>query len=86
MHSPKPTKVIVEKTPTQEFVGKLFIPDLNRVKPMDGKVIAVGANVKDLRVGDHVLVEWRHGGTEQFSRNGKDYWLLNERQVLAIVG
>jgi chaperonin GroES len=84
--SPSPTKVIVEKTPEQTHAGALFIPTSARVKPMDGMVVAVGSRVHNLAVGDVVLVEWRSGGTHQFSHDGKDYWLLNERQILAVVG
>ena len=53
---------------------------------MDGRVVAVGSKIQDISVGNIVLVEWRNGGTEQFSHDGKDYWLLNERQILAVIG
>jgi chaperonin GroES len=86
MLAPRPTKVIVEKTPEQTHAGGLYIPPNARVKPMDGRVIAIGSGVHDVKVGDVVLVGWRNGGTEQFSHDGKDYWLLNERQILAVVG
>lgn len=86
VHTPGPNKVIVEKTPEQAFAGNLFIPPQARVKPMDGRVVAVGSKIQDLQPGNIVLVEWRNGGTEQFSHGDKDYWLLNERQILAVVG
>ena len=85
--APGPRKVVVEKTPKQAFAGALFIPEQARVLPMDGTVRAVGSKVsKDITVGSTVLVEWRHGGTQQFEHEGKEYWLLNEPQVVAIIG
>jgi co-chaperonin GroES (HSP10) len=81
MQPPSPTKVIVEQTPAQ--AGALFIPEAARVKPMDGIVHSVGSGVRELRAGDHVLVNWQNGGTGDFHHGGKDYWLLNENQVLA---
>ena len=80
-----PKKVLVEQSPPQTHSGNLFIPQSAQVRPMDGTVVAIGSGIRDLEVNYKVLVGWQHGGTETFTMDGKDYWLLNEWQVLAIL-
>lgn len=80
-----PAKVIVEQSVPPERSELLFIPEAARIKPMDGVVRAVGSKVTRLHEGDRVLVSWQHGGTEQFTHEGKDYWLLHEHQIIAVL-
>lgn len=83
MQAPSPTKLIVEQATPPEFAGGLFIPPQARMRPMDGTVRAVGSAVREIREGDKVIVQWQHGGTQTFEHDDHNYWLLNERQVLA---
>ena len=48
-----------------------------------GKVIAVGPNVKDVKEGDVVLVEWP--ATIQTKLDGVPFFLIREQHVVAVV-
>ena len=85
LRSPHPKKVIVERMPAPVQSGAIFIPEEARQKGMDGKVVAIGNDVRDLEVNQQVLVNWQYGGTDAFTRDGLDYWVLNEHQVLAVI-
>lgn len=61
----------------------LYLPADAKEKPQMAKVVAVGKDVKEVKKGDTVL----HG---QYSSNevkvdGKDYVVLKEEDVLAVV-
>ncbi len=42
----------LEKTP-----GGIYVPDVAKEKPQKGEVIAVGSEVKEVKVGDTVLFD-----------------------------
>ncbi len=72
--------------------GGIFIPDNAKEKPQRGKVIAVGAGRRsdsgeliapEVKEGDIVLYG-KYSGTE-VSVDGKDYLILRESDVLAIL-
>ena len=48
-------RIVVERDPTLEQYGSLVIPETARTKPQAGRVIAVGAEVDTVRMGDRVL-------------------------------
>ncbi|WP_278914618.1 co-chaperone GroES [Deinococcus wulumuqiensis] len=82
---------IVEET-EQKTAGGLYVPDSAKEKSQRGKVVAVGAGKMtdegkripmDINVGDTVYFA-KYGGTE-VSLEGKNYSLLSERDILAIV-
>lgn len=72
-------------------VGSLFVPDTAKEKPQQGKVIAVGEGRRDgdklipltVKVGDTILYG-KYSGTE-IKYNDKEYLILSETDVLAIV-
>ena len=87
-------KVLVERV-KQELKTKagIFIPEnATQEKPVEGKVIAVGSGSRDengkvhpldVKKGDNILfAKW--GGTE-VKINGKEYLILKESDILAIV-
>ncbi|SEI88477.1 chaperonin GroES [Deinococcus reticulitermitis] len=82
---------IIEET-EQKTAGGLYVPDSAKEKSQRGKVIAVGAGkmtddgkriTMDVNVGDTVYFA-KYGGTE-VTLEGKNYSLLSERDILAIV-
>ncbi len=82
---------IVEET-EQKTAGGLYVPDTAKEKSQRGKVVAIGAGKMtdegkripmDINVGDTVYFA-KYGGTE-VSLEGKNYSLLSERDILAIV-
>ena len=70
----------------------LVIPDTAKEKPQEGKVVAAGpgrVDDKGVRVPmdvqvDDVVIFSKYGGTEVHYQ-GKDYLLLNARDILAVV-
>ena len=65
----------------------IIIPDNAKEKPQKGTVVAVGNGKKDepltVKVGDTVLYG-KYGGTE-LKLEGKDYLMMRESDILAIV-
>ena len=72
-------------------VGSLYVPDTAKEKPQQAKVIAVGEGRKDgkdiipltVKAGDVVLYG-KYSGTE-IKHEDKDYLILSENDILAIV-
>ena len=85
-------RVLVEMLEEEvEKVGSLFVPDTAKEKPQQGKVIAVGEGKRDgdklvpptVKVGDKVLFS-KYGGTE-IKYDGKEYLILSENDILAVI-
>jgi len=85
-------RIIVEIVePDEEKVGSIYVPDTAKEKPQQGKVIAVGDGRRDgkdiipltVKVGNIVLFG-KYSGAE-IKHDGKDYLIINEGDVLAIV-
>lgn len=82
---------IIEET-EQKTAGGLYVPDTAKEKSQRGKVIAVGSGktldsgakvALEVTVGDTVYFA-KYGGTE-VTLDGKNYSILAERDILAIV-
>lgn len=93
MIKPLADRVLIEpaeaETKTQ---SGLYIPDNAKEKPMQGKVIAVGAGKKndkgetippEVKVGDVVLYG-KYSGTE-VNAVGKTYLIVKESDIFAIL-
>ncbi|CAM4035375.1 co-chaperone GroES [Deinococcus marmoris] len=82
---------IVEET-EQKTAGGLFVPDSAKEKSQRGKVIAIGTG-KMLDNGTRVALDVKEGDTVYFAKyggtevtlEGKNYSILAERDILAIV-
>ena len=65
----------------------IIIPDTAKEKPQKGIVVAVGPGTKEnpvtLAIGDTVLYG-KYAGTE-LQHDGKDYLIMKENDILAIV-
>ncbi|MDZ8119199.1 co-chaperone GroES [Pontiella agarivorans] len=87
-------RVLVEPVKEEEAVkGGIIIPDSAKEKPQEGKVIAVGTGKIDengkavpfnVKKGDIVLMP-KYGGTE-VKVDGKEYQIMREDDILAIIG
>ena len=87
-------RVLLElKESTEEMRGGIYIPDSAKEKPQEYTVIALGTGKNDdngnqipfdVKVGDIVLTS-RYGGTE-VKVDGKEYKVVNQEDILAIVG
>ena len=85
---PLADRVLVLPAPAEEkTIGGIIIPDTAKEKPQKGVVVAVGPGTKDnpmtLKVGD-VVIYGKYAGTE-FHLEGKDYMIMRENDVIAII-
>jgi len=90
---PLADRVVVEPLEAAEkTAGGLYIPDNAKEKPQKGKIIAVGPGkasdagtlIKmEVKAGDTVLYG-KYSGTE-VQVDGKDYLIMRESDILAIV-
>ena len=94
MLKPLGDRVLVEiiEEAEQKTAGGLYVPDTAKEKSQRGKVVAVGSGkvldngtriALDVKDGDTVYFA-KYGGTE-VSLEGKNYSILAERDILAIV-
>ena len=91
---PLQDRILVERIEEeQKTAGGIIIPDTAKEKPVEGRVASVGRGkvnddgsirTLDVKPGDRVLFG-KYGGTE-VKLEGKDYVILREDDVLAIVG
>jgi len=91
---PLQDRILVERiAEEQKTAGGIIIPDTAKEKPVEGRVVAVGRGkigddgsirALDVKPGDRVLFG-KYGGTE-VKVDQKDYVILREDDVLAVVG
>ncbi len=86
---PLADRVLVEPSAAEtKTASGIIIPDTAKEKPQEGTVVAAGNGKKDepltVKVGDRVLYG-KYGGTE-IKHEGKDYLIMRESDIYAIVG
>ena len=95
MSSLKPLgdKVVVEPSEREAMTASgIVLPDTAKEKPQEGTVTAVGPG-KLLESGERVALEVKEGDQVLFSKysgtefrlEGKDYLILSERDILAVL-
>lgn len=72
-----------EEAATKTASG-LYLPDKATEKPKIAKVVAVGKEVKEVKVGDRVVYKNAYSTTE-VKVDGDEYILVKEEDVLATV-
>ncbi len=87
-------RIVVQREVSQEkTVGGIYLPDRAKDRPTRGKSVAVGdgrvlengsRNALQVKVGDHVLFTSYAG--ESIEIDGEEYLLMNEMEVLAVLG
>lgn len=81
---PLGARVLVERAKVEEKTDSgIIIPDSAQEKQNKGKVVAVGNDVKDVKVGDTVLYG-KFNGTE-INEGDEAFLILQEEDLLAIV-
>ena len=85
---PLADRVVIQPAEAEEKTASgLYIPDTAKEKPMRGSVLGVGPGKKDepttVKVGETVLYG-KYAGTE-IQIDGKDYIIMRENDILAIV-
>ncbi|MDQ0351819.1 chaperonin GroES [Alkalibacillus filiformis] len=93
MLKPLGDRVIVEVVEQEEKTSSgIVLPDSAKEKPQEGKVIAVGSG-RVTENGDKVALEVSEGDTVVYSKfagtevekDGKEYLVLRENDILAVV-
>jgi chaperonin GroES len=86
-------RILVKRLDEEEkTAGGLYIPDSAKEKPIQGKVIAVGAGKRDkegkaipveIKAGDKVLFS-KYSGTE-VKIEGEEHLIMREDDILAVL-
>ena len=78
-------RVLVERVEeTNTTASGIIIPDNAKEKPSEGKVLAIGSDVEEVKVED-VVVFGKYSGTE-LVLEGKEYLVLEVSDILGIKG
>lgn len=87
-------RIVVQPLEAEEVTkGGIILPETAKEKPHEGKIIAVGrgkvldngqVQALELKVGDRILYG-KYSGNEIKTTDGKDYLIMREDDVLAIV-
>ena len=85
---PLADRVLVEPSAAETKTNSgIIIPDTAQEKPQKGKIVAVGKGTKEhpvsVKVGDKVLYG-KYSGTD-LKYEGKDYLIMKESDILAII-
>lgn len=75
--------VVQQEEPETKTASGLYLPAQAQEKPKVAKVLAVGKDVKEVKVGDRVI----YGGysNTEVKQDGKDYLLIKEENIFATV-
>lgn len=82
--TPLGDRVVVKRLKAETTTkGGIVLPDSAQEKPRQGKVLAVGSEVTELKKGNRVLMA-SYGGTE-VTVDEQELVILKEEDVLAVV-
>lgn len=83
---PRTNRVLIRPdVPITETKSGLSLVEHRKPEQL-GVVIALGSEIRDLAVGDHVLFSWQSGQDIQMDDDGTRVIVMLERDVLAIIG
>lgn len=63
--------------------GGLYVPDTAKEKPQQGKVEAVGSEVKEVKVGDTILFD-KYSGSK-IKVNDTEHLIIKEEDILGVI-
>lgn len=75
--------VAERKAAETKTASGLYLPDAAKEKPVVAVVRGVGKDVKEVKVGDEVV--YKEYAPTEFKLDGKEYLILKEEDVLAIL-
>jgi chaperonin GroES len=75
--------VAVREEAATKTASGLYLPDNSKEKPVLANVVAVGPDVKSLKVGDKIV--YKEYSTTELKVNGTEYLIVKEEDVLATV-
>lgn len=81
---PLADRLVIEQVEAEEVSKSgIILPDSAKEKPSEGKVLAVGKEVKEVKTGDLVLYG-KYGPTE-VKVDGREVLIAKEEDILAVV-
>ena len=91
---PLADRIVVKPLDAEEKTkGGIVLPDTAKEKPQEGEVVAVGKGRRledgkvqalEVKVGNRILYG-KYSGTEIATKDGAEYLIMKEEDVLAIV-
>lgn len=75
--------VVQQEEPETKTASGIYLPTQAQEKPKVAKVLAVGKDVNEVKVGDRVI----YGGysNTEIKQDGKEYILIKEENIYATV-
>lgn len=81
---PLSDRIVLEQLDNEaKTASGIILPDGAQEKPSEGKVLAVGPEVKEVKVGDRVL--YSKYGPNEAKVDGQELMIAKEEDVLAII-
>jgi len=81
---PLADRIVLEQIESEEKTSSgIILPDSAKEKPEQAKVIAIGPDVKGVKVGEVVL--YTKYGPNEAKVDGKEYLIVKEEDVMAII-
>jgi chaperonin GroES len=87
-------RIVLEQIESEETTASgIVLPDSAKEKPQEGKIVAVGSG-RVTENGERVALELKEGDSVIFSKyagtevkyEGKEYLILRESDILAVIG
>lgn len=75
--------VAVREQAETKTASGLYLPDAAKEKPVTAKVVAVGKDVKEVKVGDKVV--YKEYSVTELKVDGDEYLIIKEEDVLAVL-
>lgn len=75
--------VAVREEAESKTATGLYLPDSAKEKPVMAKVVAVGKEVKEVKVGDRIV--YKEYAPTELKTNGEEFLILKEEDVLAVI-
>ena len=75
--------VAVREAAETKTASGLYLPEAAKEKPVMATVVAVGKDVGEVKVGDKVV--YKEYTTTEVKADGKEYLIVKEEDVLAVV-
>jgi chaperonin GroES len=80
---PLADRLVAKPLEAQEKTSSgFYVPDSAKEKPQMGEVVAIGKEVKEVKVGDHIV--YSQYKPDQVKIDGDELMIMQEKDVLAI--
>jgi len=81
---PLADRIVMEQLQAEETTASgIVLPGSAQEKPKMAKVLAVGTDVKEVKVGDQVI--YKSYGPDDVKVDGTEYLISKEEDILAVV-